>query len=83
MRRLIDRTRLMLPGCLVLAGCLVLLGACTDSSTNGGTAGTAVTSTPASLPPPSEPITTTPPAATSCSDAPQLPACREGHGEDS
>jgi hypothetical protein len=61
----------------LLAACLVVLAGCTDSSSDNGTSDVPVTSTT------STPAATSPPAPTNCREAPQLPACREGHEEGS
>lgn len=59
----------------LLAGCLFGLAGCTDSQSDNGTSDVPVTSTT------STPDATSPPAPTNCREAPQLPACREGHEE--
>ena len=63
---------------LVAVGGLALLIACTDQTTNGATTTTSLTvpvTTPTSTP-------TIPAAPTDCRQAPEMPACRPGHGID-
>lgn len=62
----------------IAIGCLALFSACTDSSTNSGTRTTTATVAPTA------PTTTTtiPRAPTDCREAPEMPACRPGHGVD-
>ena len=62
----------------VAIGGLALLIACTDSNTHGASTTTSLTvpvATPTSTP-------TIPPAPTDCRQAPEMPACRPGHGTD-
>ena len=64
---------------LTAVGCLALLIACTNPSTDAGTTTTSATVPPAPTP---TTATTIPAAPTDCREAPQMPACRPGHGID-
>ena len=66
---------------LTAVGCLALLIACTNPSTNAGTTTTSATVPPTPTPTPTT-ATTIPAAPTDCREAPQMPACRPGHGTD-
>jgi len=65
---------------LIAVSCLALFIACTSSSTDG--APTPATATVAPTAPTTTTTTTIPRAPTDCREAPQLPACRPGHGVD-
>jgi hypothetical protein len=69
---------------LILLGCVLVLMACSNSSIKDGTSTTSTLSTAPGVPTgptTSVPGATSPPAPTDCREAPQLPACREGHEE--
>ena len=65
---------------IAVSCCLALLIACTNSSTDGAPSPATATVTVT----PTGPTTTTMilQAPTDCREAPQLPACRPGHGVD-
>jgi hypothetical protein len=68
----------------IVASCLLVLIGCSSSPSKDGTSDTSGTSSVPGLPngpPTTTTKTTSPPAPTDCREAPQLPACREGHEE--
>ncbi len=60
----------------IAVGCLALLSACPNPSTNSGTPTTSTTVAQTAT------TTTILRAPTDCREAPQMPACRPGHGID-